>query len=156
MKSKASITLFLLLLVTFALGFMLGRETQPRTVTAPTKPAKKQNQTRYVVYYFFSGKRCTTCRNIENYTRQTVVKDYAESLAEQRMTFYPVNVDDAKNKHFIDQYKLTNKTVVIAEYKDGKCVKFKHLKKVWELTHNKKLFDQYIRNEITAFSGLKK
>ena len=156
MKSKASITLFILLFVAFALGFMLGRETQPRATAETVKPVVKQVKTRYVVYYFYSGKRCATCRNIENYTQQTVVKDFAESLSEQRMTFYPVDLDKESNNHFVEKFNLTNKTVVLAEYKNDKCIKSKHLKKIWELAHSKKLFDQYIRNEITAFSGLKK
>ena len=156
MKHKDSITFFLLLFVAFALGFMLGRETQPRSAAGQTQNVPKKVETRYVVYYFFNGKRCVTCRNIENYTQQVVVEDFARALAEQRITFFPVNVDEERNKHFIDEFKLTNKSVVLTEYKKGKCVKFKILQKVWELANTKNLFEQYVHDEITAFSGLKK
>ena len=158
MKSKDTVTIFLLLFVAFALGFMLGRETQPRPNSTPKKneAAVKKPAAKYVVYYFYNGKRCVTCRNIENYTEQTVVRDFAESLADRRITFYPVNIDEKNNEHFIDDFKLTTKTVVLAEYKDNKCVKSKQLGKIWELAHDKKLFDAYIRQEISSFSGLKK
>ena len=158
MKSKDTITIFLLLFVAFALGFMLGRETQPKSSPEllKTKAELKKPEARYVVYYFYNGKRCTTCRNIENYTEQTVVRDFAKALADRRITFYPVNIDEKNNEHFIDDFKLTSKTIVLAEYKDNKCVKSKQLNKIWELAHSKKLFDAYVREEISGFSGLEK
>lgn len=159
MKPKDTITIFLLLFVVFSLGFMLGRETQPRDKAAPGKSTAaeiKKPSTKYVVYYFYNGKRCVTCKNIENYTEQTVVRDFSQSLVDRRITFFPVNIDQKNNEHFIDDFNLTTKTVVLAEYKDNKCVKSKQLGKIWELAHDKKLFDAYVREEISAFSGLKK
>jgi hypothetical protein len=41
--------------------------------------------------------------------------------------------------------------VVIADFREGKEVRWKNLKNVWQLTGNKEGFVQYIRDEVSAY-----
>lgn len=64
-----------------------------------------------------------------------------------------VNTDEPENKHFIEDFQLVTKSVVLAEYHDGKIVRSKNLDKVWQLVRNKDDFIEYVQNEAGAFLG---
>ena len=88
-----------------------------------------------VVYYFHGDVRCATCRK----------------LASGAMSFHAVNVDETPNKHFITDFQLTTKAVVVVEYANGKPVRHTNLNKIWQLVGNKDHFFAYVQAETRAF-----
>ena len=106
-----------------------------------------------VVYYFMTAQRCPSCMKIESFTREVVHDRYSEKLANDAMMWKMVHVDEPQNRHFIQDYRLYTKSVVIVRYRDGKQVAWKNLEKVWSLLGDKAAFQEYITHEVDAFIG---
>jgi hypothetical protein len=106
-----------------------------------------------VVYYFMTAQRCPSCMKIESFTKEVVHDRYSEKLSNDAMMWKMVPVDEPQNKHFIQEYRLYTKSVVIVRYRDGKQVAWKNLEKVWSLLGDKGAFQEYITREVDAFIG---
>ena len=100
------------------------------------------------VYYFRTNKRCLTCRKIEKYTHDVIDSDYQSDRELGRLSFQTINVSEKKNKHYIDEYKLITKSVVLSRVSGEKELEWQNLDKIWILTGNEKKFKQYIRDSI--------
>ena len=64
---------------------------------------------------------------------------------------YAINTDLAENKHFIKDYQLYTKSLIIAEFKDGKQVRWKNLAKVWNYLNDRNKFYEYVQSEIKNY-----
>lgn len=102
------------------------------------------------VYYFHGNSRCATCRTIEAYAREAVTTAFADELRANRLDWQVVNVDEPAHKHFIREFRLYTRSVVVVDASDPR--RFKVLEKVWELVSNKPAFQKYVEQEIRAFS----
>jgi hypothetical protein len=103
------------------------------------------------VYYFHGNYRCSTCRTIEAYAREAVTGAFARDLEARRLEWQVVNVDQAENRHFIKDFQLYTRSLVIVDGKDPR--RFKVLERVWELVHDRAGFHEYVAREIRAFTG---
>ena len=104
-----------------------------------------------VVFYFHGNARCATCRKIEAYSDEAVHSGAAKELADGTLSWRVVNVDETANRHFIEDFQLITKSVVLAEYRDGEVVRFKNLDKVWQLVRSKDRFVEYVQGETQEF-----
>ena len=105
-----------------------------------------------VVFYFHGTSRCRTCRAIEKYTRAAVQSGFEEELAAGKMELRAVNIDLKENRHFIKDYQLFTRSVVISMRKENKEVGWKRLDRVWELVGDEAAFTSYIQDEIRAIA----
>lgn len=103
--------------------------------------------TKTVVYYFHGTKRCKTCNTIEAYAREAVNQNFAENIDTGKLEIKSINVEYPENEHFVKDFQLSMKTVVIANYVDGQITDWKNLDKVWNLVGNKDEFQNYIISE---------
>ena len=118
---------------------------------ANTSSSQKDQKTHYIAYYFYTSKRCGPCYRIENWS-ETAIKDrFGQALQNGKLSWKPVKVDQAGNKHFIKDYNLYTKSVVIVEKNGDETVRWKNLKKVWNLLRDKDTFFDYVTGEIKAF-----
>jgi hypothetical protein len=62
-----------------------------------------------------------------------------------------VNIEDKGNEHFIDDYGLYTKSLVLSEVRAGREVRWKNLKRVWELLGDEPAFVAYVQKETHAF-----
>jgi len=108
---------------------------------------------RLIVYYFYNNYRCPSCKKIEAYTSQTVKTKFADDLKKGLITWQAVNVDEPDHKHFIKDYRIFTKQIVLVEMKKGSPTRWKNLDKIWELLGNQEKFQAYIESEIQAFRG---
>jgi hypothetical protein len=60
-------------------------------------------------------------------------------------------VEDRGNEHFVDDYKLYTKSLILSFGKDGKEIKHKNLDKIWEYSGNKQKFIDYVTGELQGF-----
>ena len=104
-----------------------------------------------VVYYFHTTFRCPTCYKIEQYTQESVEKYFDKEIKAGTISFMAVNVEREKNKHYVKDYQLFSKAVVISMIKEGKEVKFNNLTKIWEYVRDKEKFYEYIKTETTKY-----
>lgn len=113
---------------------------------AENKPA-----TKVMAYYFHGTFRCYTCTNMEKYSRKAIEANFKDALASGKLEFLSVNVEDRGNEHFVNDYQLYTKSLILSFVKDGKEIKSKNLDKVWEYSRNKQKFIDYVINEINGF-----
>jgi hypothetical protein len=106
-----------------------------------------------VVYYFHGDVRCATCRKLEAYSEEAVRTGFAADLESGAMSYRAVNIDQEPNKHFLTDFQLTNKAVVVVEYAGGEPVRYENLSKVWQLVRSKEKFVGYVQEETRAFVG---
>ena len=106
-----------------------------------------------VAIYFHGNVRCATCRKIESYADEAVQLGFPEALEEGALAWRVVNVDEADNAHFIQDFQLVTRSVVLAEYSEGKVVRWENLDRVWQLVRSKERFVDYIQSETREFLG---
>ena len=111
----------------------------------------KETPSKFVAYYFHGNFRCDNCRKIEEYSREAVDLYFSEQLKTGELKFEVINTDEPANEHFVEDYQLYTRSLVIAEFKDGKQVKWKNLAKVWDYLNNKEKFYEYVKSEIQNY-----
>jgi len=124
-------------------------ESQPEKMSAEEKTVYEE--TKVIAYYFYTNFRCQSCYTIEKYTKEAIEGNFEDELASRKLVFTPVNVEEKENEHFLSDYQLYTKSVVLSLVKDGEEMKFKNLKKVWEFLRNKEEFYKYIKEETQKF-----
>ena len=104
-----------------------------------------------IAYYFHGTRRCFTCKKIEAYSREAIETKFKKELESDQLEFRSINFDEEENKHFIKDYELYTKSLVICDYNKGKQVRWKNLEKVWQHVKNKEDFFKYVQDEISAY-----
>ncbi len=104
-----------------------------------------------VAYYFHGNVRCATCRKLEAYSEEAIGKGVAKEITAGQLQWQPVNTDEPGNKHFIEQFELVSKAVVLVEYRDGKIARWQNLKLIWQLVGDKDGFITYVRESTGEF-----
>lgn len=104
-----------------------------------------------VVTYFHTTARCPTCHRLEEYSRDTVESAFARELNQGRIVFNVINIEEKENRHYIQDYKLYTKSLVVSERKDGKEVRWKNLPDIWKLVRDREQYEQYVRREIEDY-----
>ena len=102
-------------------------------------------------YYFHGSFRCSTCHKLEEYAKEAIENYFKNDLASKKLAFKIVNIESKGNEHYVKDYQLYTKSIVLSLTKDGKEIRFKHLDKIWEYVSNKDLYEDYVRDEIAAF-----
>ena len=80
-----------------------------------------------------------------------MVKYFTKELENGTLEFRPVNVEEPENRHFVQEYQLFSKALVLSLITDGKEIKWKNLTDVWKLARDKERFFQYVKGEIEHF-----
>ena len=104
-----------------------------------------------VAYYFYTTQRCASCLKIENYSHDIIEKEFGSQLQSGRLVWKMVNIDEDANKHFIDDFKLYTKALILVDYAQGAQVRWKNCQKVWELLNDKRDFQAYVKHEVQMF-----
>ena len=150
---KLNVNLALLLTAIF-IGWGMAGQAVAEKATAPASPEKKANPAAPdanvdIVYYFMTTQRCSSCMKIEAFTKETVNTAYGEALKKGSMVWRMVDVDQPVNRHFIKEYQLYTKSVVLVKIRNGKEVGWKNLDKVWVLLGNKTAFQELATRKYT-------
>jgi len=100
-----------------------------------------------VVYYFYTNTRCSSCKTIEKYAKEAVEKNLAAGYKDWKVIFKGVNIEEGPEKHFVQDYRLSTKSVVVQQFSGGKPLKWKKLEKIWQLLGKKEAFMNYVTEE---------
>jgi hypothetical protein len=115
-------------------------------------PAAADSTAHYVIaYYFHTTYRCSSCRRLEAWTRQAIDTGFSAELADGRLIWRVVNVEKRGNEHFVKDYQLFTKSVVLSEQQSGREVRWKNLARVWELLADEADFVDYVQTETHSF-----
>ncbi len=104
-----------------------------------------------IAYYFHTTMRCPTCHKLELYSKEAIEKNFPAELVSGELEFKAVNVENKGNEHFVRDYQLYTKSLVLSLVKAGKEVKSKNLVAIWELVGNKDKFSSYVKEEVAGF-----
>ena len=113
--------------------------------------AEDASSIKVVAYYLHGSFRCSTCTNMEKYSKDALETNFKDALTSGKLEFKSLNVEDRGNEHFVDHYKLYTKSLILSLVKNGKEVKYKNLDKIWELASDKQKFIDYVISEINGF-----
>jgi hypothetical protein len=102
-------------------------------------------------YYFHASYRCKKCTTLEQYSREAIETNFKEQLGKGTLRFNEINFDETENRHFLQDFNLTYRALVLVRYKDGKQAEFKNLAKIWQLVGNKEAFLEYVKAETEAY-----
>jgi hypothetical protein len=108
-------------------------------------------QSTVYAYYFHGTMRCPTCRKLEQYSKEVIERNFALDLASGGLAFKVVNVEERENEHYVKEYNLYTKSLVLSKVIDGKEISAKNLDKIWEYVGNKQKFSEYVTREIREF-----
>lgn len=106
-----------------------------------------------VAYYFHGTFRCSSCLRIEQHSKQAIEKYFGDELNSGELVFKVINVEEKGNEHFVNDYQLYTKSLVLSLIKDGKEIKSENLAKVWEYLGNKEKFYEYVKVNVESYLG---
>jgi hypothetical protein len=172
MKRKSMVTLVLVLFVLVSLVYVVVEEMgsrnemaaidtqkQSKTDTEETASsstaeiASSNKEVKIVLYYFHATARCSNCKKFEVYSIEAIRHRFADALDNGRLEWQAINVDEPVNKHFIEEYRLITRSLILVEMQDGEQVGWKNLQKIWELVGDKEEFVKYVQSEVADFLG---
>ncbi len=160
MNSKPIIKVALLVFVLGSLVVLAVKESRRWTAPDPvaaqggsqtTAAAPRPQTDKIIAYYFHTTYRCPTCRRIEAYSREAIDTGFARELKEGSLEFRLVNVELPESQHFVQDYKLFTKSLVLVRMKDGKQVEWTNLGRVWELTGDRDAFLGYVQQGVRGY-----
>ncbi len=164
MKAKTIINTALLLFIFTSVAYLVVEEVRSRSRSTPAEAdlpvVAEPNQrllepaaSKVVVYYFYGMARCPTCRKFESFSSEAVREGFPKELSEGRLEWRMVNVEESGNEHFVSDYQLYSKSIVIVKIQDGKQTEWKNLKRIWELVSDKEAFVKYVQDEVKTYLG---
>ena len=133
-------------------GAYAAKKSKKPPVSKPQKSKKEAKKT-VVAYYFHSAARCITCKKIEAYSEESIKGAFADELKSGKLEWRVVNVEDKGNEHFINDFQLVTKSLVIVEMEGGKQKRWKNLDRIWELVRDKPAYMKYVQDEVRAYTG---
>jgi len=162
MKVKTLIAAVLLLFVAVSIAIVVLRESgdkgsaeaapaQAERAGAAATPAADAPEHQFAAYYFRTNVRCPSCVKIESWTNEAITTHFADELADGSLLWTTINTEEEGNEHYVDDYQLYTKQVVLAEFEKGERVRYKDLAKVWDLLGDQRAFGDYIVSEVKSF-----
>jgi len=120
----------------------------PPATEQPARPSRK-----FIAYYFHSNARCPTCMRIEAWTESVIHSSFSDTVRQGLLEWRVVNVEEPGNRHFIDDYQLYTKSVVLVEITGGRQTRWKNLSRTFELAllGDRDAYWAYIRDEVASF-----
>jgi hypothetical protein len=149
MKPRSRVHVLLVALILAASATPVAADETPST----TAPEALTPANGVVAYYFHGNLRCATCRKLEAYSEEAITQGFPDDLAAGRLTWRVVNTDEAEHKHFVEDFQLVTKSLVLVAYQDGEVVRSENLSKVWQLVRNRETFLEYVRDATREFLG---
>ncbi len=144
-RKLISIVLFFLAVTT--LGAIYVHSEKDRA-DSPAASQPQTTDTKVIAYYFHVTARCTTCRTIESYSRGVIEQKFSADIAKGRLQFKLVNVQLGENRHFVRDYQLFTKLLVLVRFDKGRQTEYKVLRDTWELVGDKSAMQGYVEREV--------
>lgn len=127
-----------------------AQKAAEETPKAPDQKAdvqQKQEGIKTIVYYFHGNVRCPSCKLLEEYSEEAVKQGFPGEISSGKMEFRSINVDEEPNRHFITDYQLVSRSVVVSRIENGKEAEWKNLDRIWNLFRDHDKFIEYVRDE---------
>lgn len=144
-------SLFILLIGLAVVGLPSSGSGTPPSADSVKSAEQTKHMGQLIVTYFHGNARCATCRKLEGYAVEVMDSTFGASLKDSSIVWRLVNYDETENEHYLKDYSLFTKSLILSYMVDGKEKAWKNLDKIWELVGDKEEYQAYVRNEIKAF-----
>lgn len=106
-----------------------------------------------IVYasYFHGDQRCPTCMKLEAYSSEAIQSGFEKEVKDSSLVFRTVNWDREENAHYLDDYQLYTKALILSRMRDGNEVAWTNLDSIWQLVDHKDKFIKYVQSHTSAF-----
>ncbi len=157
MKPKRIIQIVLLLFIAVSVAYFVAQETSRSVAGVPAEHgpqaslAGNAQPAKVVAYYFHGNFRCVSCRKLESVSKEAVMNGFQAELKRGELRWAAVNVEQSGNEHFIADYRLFSRSLVIVRYRNGQQVEYKNLMKAWELLRDDEALKKYVQSEVRSF-----
>ncbi len=151
MKLRNIVVAGLMIALATAVMALIVKETRAKSSDAPVGPppgAVASDASKVIAYYFHRTVRCDACRAIEGLARVVIEAEFAEELRAGWLEWHAINVEEAGNEAFVQEYDLTMPALVLVKITDGRPARWTKLQRVWELVENPPAYTQYVRDEL--------
>ncbi len=152
MNAKALATGLFLVLAAAGVVYVLmgGGDDAPEGVVPAQVDAEALPADGVVVYYFHGNKRCMTCNKMEALAAEVIYDEFGEHLRGGTVVFRSVNIETDATRHFVTDFAMTNRCVVMSLRRDGQQVDYHRLDGVWEKISDDAAYTAYIAENLTA------
>ena len=161
-KMKRIIQIILLVVVVGSISYLVAREMLHQShnkvgakedIAAVTHGHVDANikPDHVIVYYFYGNFRCAACKKIEAYSKESINDNFSNELKSGLLSFKVINVEEPENRHFIQDYGLYTKSLIVASYAGDQQIKYKNLERVWDYLGSKDEFEDYVKTELSGF-----
>jgi hypothetical protein len=147
-RKFSSIVLFFLAVAAL---FAIFVHAEKGRADSPAVSQPQTTDTKVVAYYFHVTARCTTCRTIESYSREVIERKFGADIAKDRLQYKLVNVQLPENRHFVKDYQLFTKSLVLVRFEKGREAEHKVLNETWELVGDKSAMQGYVEREVRDY-----
>lgn len=152
MNAKVALRWSLLLVVFGSIALYAVKKSRgEHTDTTTTVPAANVTAAKVVVTYFTTDVRCDSCRTIEALSRQAIDAGFPSEVKNGSVVFRVLNTDRAENEHFLDDYEIANKTVIVSHQNNGKEAEWINRQDVWLLLDEPEAFFSYVREPVRQY-----
>lgn len=145
MNAKTIGTLALLAFVAASVAYLAidevtGRpndaaRAEPNTPAASVAAPTAAPNHKVIAYYFHNTQRCMTCNKIERLAEAALRETFADALDAGELEWRTINMEDAPNRHFVEDYALVTSSLVLVDQHDGAQRAWVNMDKVWDLVH---------------------
>jgi hypothetical protein len=159
MTPRKAVRALLLTFLIVSAAYLAAKSIRAANAWRPPEPAPvlasaavaESGPSRVIAYYFHVTARCVTCRNIENYSKEVIHRQFADELAGSALEWRLVNVQLPENRHYIQDFQLFTKSLVVVLEKNGRQRDYKVLNDTWELVGNRKVMQDYVEREVREY-----
>jgi hypothetical protein len=149
MSIKNHLSLVMIHCVWSAWGAACSAEAPADSKRSTSSGLEMSSTPHTIVYYFHGTSRCRTCLTIESYAEEAVRTAFVTELENGQIQWRPVNVDEPGSRHFIQDYNLFTRSLVLVDASNPK--RFKNLGEIWQLVLDKAAFLKYVQREVRMF-----
>lgn len=142
-----SIVAAVLLLVTGCSA--ADKETKQADTKAPDSASAAADK--LTIYYFHTTFRCWTCNRFEKLTKEVLNEDFADKLSSSVVDFKVINIEEEQYKHFVHDYRLVTKSLILSLEDGAKELEWKNLDRIWTLARDAQKFKNYVRQSINQY-----
>jgi hypothetical protein len=122
-----------------------------QTVAPAVKPDSSAAADVFIASYFHGDVRCPTCIKLESYSGEALQTGFEKELKDSALIWRTVNWDRDENKHYVDDYKLFTKALILSRVRNGKEVAWVNLDSIWTLVGDKEHYLKYVQDQTRAF-----
>lgn len=88
---------------------------------------------------------------MEAYAREAVEEGFGPEMARGTVEFRAVNVEEPANRHFVEDFQLVSRSVVVTEEVDGAVGRWVKLDDVWGLVGDRSAYFNYVQDGVRGY-----